>query len=484
MADRYRRFTSSDRLEHVAQVGAFSVLAVTGLVQRYPGARLSQNLIDLMGGIESVRVIHRLFATILMVAVVYHVGAIGYRKYVQRRPKEMLPTRADLTAAAHSIRYLAGRESAPPPQGRFTWEEKLEYFALVWGTLVMIVTGFLLWNPIATARILPGQFIPAAKVFHSGEALLAVLAVIVWHMYHVHVKGFNTSMFTGYMSRKDMAHEHALELASIESGTAFKPPRDAAAARRARLYLPAFSGVAAILLAGIYVFVTFEDTAIATITPPEQVEAFAPVETSGTTAASPATTGATGTTGTTPAPATTEAPAGAWDDAIQAVFRTQGCTDCHGAAMALGDVNLATYAGALAVVVPGDPDASPLVILQGKGMHPALLDEGQLAQVRAWITAGAAETLGAAPPVGTPTASPGWDDPISGLVSSCTSCHGAGQQMGGVDLSTYEAALEALVPGDPDGSVLYTVLAAGGHPGQLSDADLETLREWILSGAP
>ena len=30
-------------------------------------------------------------ATILMVAIVYHVGAIGYRKYVHRRPAEMLP---------------------------------------------------------------------------------------------------------------------------------------------------------------------------------------------------------------------------------------------------------------------------------------------------------------------------------------------------------------------------------------------------------
>jgi len=481
VADRYRRFTVSDRLEHVAQLSAFTVLAVTGLVQRYPGSRISQRLIDLMGGIETVRGIHRVFATILMIAIVYHIGAIGYRKYVERRPKEMLPGKADLFAATHSMRYLAGREQSPPLQGKFTWEEKVEYFALVWGTLVMVVSGFLLWNPIATSKILPGQFIPAAKVFHSGEALLAVLAVIVWHMYHVHMKSFNTSMFTGYMSRKDMAHEHGLELEAIESGNAFQSPKDAAAHRRAKIYIPAFSGVAAILLAGIYLFVTFEETAIATIAPPEQVEVFAPVETSGTTSEVATTAGSTPTT---VAPVTSEVSTGAWDDTIQAIFRNERCTDCHGNAMALGDVNLATYPGTLSVVVPGDPDGSLLVILQETGAHAVVLDEGQLAQVRAWIAAGALEAGGAAGPESAPGAADTWDTGVSALLSTCTGCHGSSSPMGGVDLSSHETALEALVAGDPDDSVLYTVQAAGGHAGQLSDADLETLRLWITAGAP
>ncbi len=71
---------------------------------------------------------------------------------------------------------------------RYTWEEKVEYWSLLWGTIVMIVTGFMLWNPIATARFLPGEFIPAAQVVHGGEALLAILAVLVWHFYSVHLR--------------------------------------------------------------------------------------------------------------------------------------------------------------------------------------------------------------------------------------------------------------------------------------------------------
>ena len=63
---------------------------------------------------------------------------------------------------------------------RFTFDEKFEYWAFVWGTLVMGLTGFMLWNPIVTAKILPGVAIPAALAAHSGEALLAVLAIAIW----------------------------------------------------------------------------------------------------------------------------------------------------------------------------------------------------------------------------------------------------------------------------------------------------------------
>jgi len=479
VANRYRRFTLSDRLEHIVQLASFTVLGVTGLVQRYAEARLSRSMIDLFGGIENTRNIHRVFATILMVAVVYHVGAIGYRKYVHRRPAEMLPTKADLQAGAQSFKYLAGRADSPPRQGRFLWEEKVEYWSLVWGTLVMVVTGFLLWNPIATSTMFPGEFIPVAKAAHSGEALMAVLAVLVWHFYHVHLKHFNTSMFTGYMSREDMAHEHALELESIESGNQFDPPTGPDVRRRARIYLLGFAGVALIALAGIYMFVTFEDTALATIAPPEQVQVFAPVETSGTTVAPSTTAGPGTTTATTSAP---QAAAVFWDGTIEFFFRAQNCTDCHGTAMALGGIDLTSYAGASAVLIPGDPDASPIVQLMETGAHPTVLDEGQLSSLRAWITAGALETAGDDPDGG--AAAAGWPEPVTGLFETCLTCHAESVQMGDLDLSSYQAASTSIVPGDPDASPLYLVQAAGGHAGQLDDAQLAILRDWITAGAP
>jgi hypothetical protein len=128
----------------------------------------------------------------------------------------------------------------------------------------MIATGFMLWNPVATARFLPGQWIPAAQVVHGGEALLAILAVLVWHFYSVHLRHFNRSMWTGDMTEDEMEREHPLELEKIKAGSepALEP---LLFARRQKIFTPVAAVVALLLLAGIYWFVTFEQTAIATI---------------------------------------------------------------------------------------------------------------------------------------------------------------------------------------------------------------------------
>jgi hypothetical protein len=160
---------------------------------------------------------------------------------------------------------------------RYNFEEKLEYWAFVWGTLIMVITGFMLWNPIATTKFLPGSFIPAAKAAHGGEALLAVLAIIVWHFYGVHLRKFNRSMFTGKISRDDMAHEHALELEEIETGGRVESPPEEIARRR-RIFIPVGTVITILLLAGIYWFVTLEETAISTVeAAPSTVEVFQPL---------------------------------------------------------------------------------------------------------------------------------------------------------------------------------------------------------------
>jgi formate dehydrogenase subunit gamma len=131
--------------------------------------------------------------------------------------------------------------------------------------VVMIVTGFMLWNPIAAARFVPGQWIPAAQVIHGGEALLAILAVLVWHFYSVHLRHFNRSMWTGEMTEEEMEHEHPLELDKIRAGTSEPALDPALVARRQKVFTPVAAVVAVLLLAAIYWFVTFEQTAITTL---------------------------------------------------------------------------------------------------------------------------------------------------------------------------------------------------------------------------
>ena len=266
-APAYDRFTRSDRVQHAAMVVSFLVLTVTGLPQKYIylNNHYLDDLIELMGGLETVRVVHRWAATILMVVTVYHILAAVHRVFVRRVSLSMLPRYQDVVDGLQAVRYNLGLAKERPRTDRYTWEEKVEYWSLIWGTIVMIATGFMLWNPVATARFLPGQWIPAAQVVHGGEALLAILAVLVWHFYSVHLRHFNRSMFTGWLSEHEMEHEHPLELQRIKGGRARPVVEPQVLARRQKIFLPVAGVVATLLLAGIYWFVTFEQTAITTL---------------------------------------------------------------------------------------------------------------------------------------------------------------------------------------------------------------------------
>jgi len=263
------RFRTSDRVQHALMVLSFLVLAVTGIPQKfiYLNNHVLDDTIAVLGGIETVRVIHRWAATVLMLVTVFHLIAVGHRVLVRRARLSMLPRYQDVVDAWRSLRYNLGIAPERPRMDRFTWEEKVEYWSLLWGTVVMIATGFMLWNPIATARFLPGQFIPAAQVVHGAEAILAILAVLVWHFYAVHLRSFNRSIFTGRMPEHEMEEEHPLELERLRHGPETEPD-PAELARRQRLFVPVAAVAAVVLLAGIYWFVTFEQTAIETLPRP------------------------------------------------------------------------------------------------------------------------------------------------------------------------------------------------------------------------
>ena len=292
--------------------------------------------------------------------------------------------------------------------GRYTFEEKMEYWAFVWGAIIMGATGFMMWNPISTARFLPGEVIPAAKAAHGGEALLAVLAIIVWHMYGVHIKRFNRSMFTGKMTEADMLHEHPLELADIKAGMAERPVDDATLRKRQRVYLPIAGVLALFMLLGVYGFVSAEQTALTTIERQAPTAVVfvpwtatpAPTETPTSPSTETSIPVASPTTGSEQTPdSTPSTPAVAsdltWDNSIGALFQAK-CTTCHGVG-ALGGLNLSTYTDAMkggasgAVIVPGDGANSLLVTRQQAGGHPGQLTPEEIAQVIEWIDAGAIE---------------------------------------------------------------------------------------------
>ncbi len=271
----YSRFDKWQRLEHIVLLISFTVLAITGLPQKFADMNWAVTMIDWMGGIELVRIIHRIAAIVLMIGTIYHAVVVSYKIAVRRVRMTMLPGWQDAKDAIQMLAYNVGVKKEPAKMHRYTFGEKAEYWAVVWGTVIMVITGFMLWNPIATAKFLPGQFIPAAKAAHGAEALLAVLSILTWHFYNVHLKVFNKSMFTGRISRHEMEEEHPLELAEFEAGRMPRQRDPAALQRRKRIFYPVATIITLALVIGLYVFVTLEDTAIETV-PRQTVEVYVP----------------------------------------------------------------------------------------------------------------------------------------------------------------------------------------------------------------
>lgn len=293
----YQRFSLFQRLEHWIMVISFVTLAATGLPQRYALSPWAETLIGWMGGIETVRIVHRVAATLFITITIAHVLELAYKVLVLRVRFSILPGLRDVTDLLGTIAYNLRLTRQPPSLPRFTFAEKIEYWALVWGSVLMIITGAMLWNPIATTKFLPGEFIPAAKMAHSAEALLAGLAVLIWHVYFVHLRTFNKSMFTGRLTRHEMEEEHAAELQEIESGLIRLPAPKDIRRRRERVFMPIAAVVTLAFIVGLYFFVTMEQTTIATIPPADQVQAFVP-----------ATPTPTRTPTTTPTPTSTPVP--------------------------------------------------------------------------------------------------------------------------------------------------------------------------------
>jgi len=256
------RFDLMQRIEHMVFLLSFSILGFTGLPQKFPDASMSLKIFELLGGIEATRVIHHASAIVMMIVSIYHVLEVIYRVFVLRNPISMIPWVSDLKHAYEDILYYLGLRKHKAYYGRYTYAEKVEYLAVIWGTIVMGVTGFMMWNPISTLRFLPGEAVPAAKAAHGGEAILAVLAIIIWHFYHVHIKHFNLSMFTGKLNEEEMKHEHPAELAQIKAGKHASSIPPATLQKRKKIFVPIAILILAVFSLGFYYFVGYETTAV------------------------------------------------------------------------------------------------------------------------------------------------------------------------------------------------------------------------------
>lgn len=276
---QFPRFRLMARIEHIVLLVSFTVLSVTGLPQKYIEAPFSETMIGWMGGIEAVRIIHRYAAFLLVTGSAFHLFTGAYRSLVKQERMRIMLRWSDARDLLDTIRHNLGFLPEPPKMPKFNFGEKIEYWAVIWGTAVMVITGFMLWNPIATTYLLPGQFIPAALAAHGGEAVLAVLSILIWHLYNVLLKHRNFSIFTGSLPRHQMEEEHGLELERLESGGDPWPGMSLPVLQRRRRNFLIVSVILSSLIMVVLVWLfTFEQTAVTTI-PRVTREVFVPLAT-------------------------------------------------------------------------------------------------------------------------------------------------------------------------------------------------------------
>jgi formate dehydrogenase subunit gamma len=209
------RFSVWSRVQHALVIVLFTVLLVTGLPQKWPDASLSLWVVDHVGGVFAARWLHRAGGIVFTLLVVAHVTIAIAGVLTRRMKPSMLLGRQDFRDAVNNLRYYAGYAETAPKFGRYDYRQKFEYWGLIFGSMIMVATGYILYFPIAVSRMLPAELIPAAKAMHSYEALFAFLIVLIWHMAGAHLAPesfpMDTSIFTGKIRKDKLRHEHALE---------------------------------------------------------------------------------------------------------------------------------------------------------------------------------------------------------------------------------------------------------------------------------
>lgn len=236
----FLRMNLAERIQHWVLIGTFLLLILTGLPLFFYDVQFFKWLLPSGRSFYVRGIIHRVAAVLMIANVIAHVLYSVLTKRGRNNFKEMLPRRQDVKDAVGLFGYNVGLSrflnkrgigsrffrkhpywlfEKHPLYGRYNFVEKFEYWALAWGTFVMIFSGFFMWNVELSLRLFPLWVHDIFIIIHGYEAILAFLAVIIWHMYNVHLSPevfpMSKVWLDGKITGKELRLLHPLEYEKI-----------------------------------------------------------------------------------------------------------------------------------------------------------------------------------------------------------------------------------------------------------------------------
>jgi len=205
------RMNRNELLQHTTLMVTFTVLAITGFAFHYSGSWWAKLMFGWPGGYIARRTIHEIAAVLFIATAIWHLIYL-FSKRGRNFIRDIFPRPDDFRGFFQTMAFDLGLRKEPPRFGRFSYIEKAEYWALVWGTVVMTVTGAALWFGTVTENVLHVGALGVMLVIHFYEAILAGLAILIWHLYSTifnpPVYPNNPSWYTGKMPLEMYRDEH------------------------------------------------------------------------------------------------------------------------------------------------------------------------------------------------------------------------------------------------------------------------------------
>ena len=226
------RMNRNFRIAHWGVILSFPTLVITGFALKFPDAFWAQPFVIWEGHAGIRGGVHRAAAVLLVAATLYHLIHLAINKHDRVFLWAMIPTIKDATDIVQVFTYNLGITKVEPRFAKFNYAEKLEYLAFMWGTLVMAVSGFILWFNDFALRFFPKWVSDAATAVHYYEAILATFAILIWHSYMVMfdplVYPLDTAFIDGKVPADHYRHSRPEYYRALERAHLVEEPSDPA----------------------------------------------------------------------------------------------------------------------------------------------------------------------------------------------------------------------------------------------------------------